>query len=760
MSNKNEKKTDTDIDTLNINEDYAKKFKYNKQRQQIEKAKALGKTYSNKYKNNNENDKSYSESSSDSEEGISEDSEGELDTEIVRDKFIETLAKLHSKEETKKLIENKTPIFTEDDFKEKRKKKNNTSSSTSQNKPYTINDALLMKDKDNDENVDENINPEDDIYSIHYKPKTITVSQEEKKAFINKANEDLLTKGNNNENDGNDDDAFFDDGFLVKKKTQTKNDNTSSNENNANNDNENDDQLSVHNLESMTLDEVLSKSKIKTKNINMQLVRQMWDDSKLSKTDKFLRNYVMSEVWLDNKSNNEMNKHFLRIDKEDEENEDKFDDFENKFNHRFEEEGGANITTYQRNIDSYRHKDDSRIKKRKERELRKVENEEKIKSEIKEAKLAKAEEIKKKLNKLERIAGTEKIAQIANEFENEEDFDMDKFDAKMNEVFNDEYYNKQLNEEEIERFEPKEEENKEENDDDNNNEYNEEPLWFFCDNCKHPLKPGKIKYECKTCDDFTLCKTCYKSQNHVHPMKKTKVSIENAPPLNAVELIQQHISQNELICSKCNKEIITNYYFICNEETCMSLKFCKTCRGIGKSIHEHKLHKYILPVDETQNDDEEEKEIDPKLKLTKLIENNADTAIDMVIDKEIPSKFHYTKVNKDSSELTNEMILLLDDKVLNKYLPIKKIAPYVDYKLPDYKRKAMLKHLEKALDKKKKELREEYEKNEKISKDNEKFTQKKKKRNKSTSNAGNNEGYLNKGDYKYKKRLETYGITE
>ena len=43
-----------------------------------------------------------------------------------------------------------------------------------------------------------------------------------------------------------------------------------------------------------------------------------------------------------------------------------------------------------------------------------------IKSEIKEAKLAKAEEIKKKLNKLERIAGTEKIAQIANEFENEE----------------------------------------------------------------------------------------------------------------------------------------------------------------------------------------------------------------------------------------------------------------------------------------------------------------------------------------------------
>ena len=110
----------------------------------------------------------------------------------------------------------------------------------------------------------------------------------------------------------------------------------------------------------MSLTDVLNKSKINPNNVNMSLLKQIWgDDKKLSKDERFLRNYILSEGWLD-KTTTGLNKNLLLIDKEDEENEDKFDAFENKYNHRFEEEGGANITTYQRNIDSYRHKDDTR----------------------------------------------------------------------------------------------------------------------------------------------------------------------------------------------------------------------------------------------------------------------------------------------------------------------------------------------------------------------------------------------------------------
>ena len=43
-------------------------------------------------------------------------------------------------------------------------------------------------------------------------------------------------------------------------------------------------------------------------------------------------------------------------------------------------------------------------------------------------------------------------------------------------------------------------------------------------------------------------------------------------------------------------------------------------------------------------------------------------------------------------------------KILNKYLPLKKITAYSDYKMPEYKKKEMLNRLEKLVNKKKREL--------------------------------------------------------
>ena len=94
---------------------------------------------------------------------------------------------------------------------------------------------------------------------------------------------------------------------------------------------------------------------------------------------------------------------------------------------------------------------------------------------------------------------------------------MDEFDQKMNEIFDKEYYNEKLNEDELDtlnarqekHLELEENENNEENED-NNEDNNESQLWFYCDECKKALKEGKIKYECKTCEDYTLCKKCFK----------------------------------------------------------------------------------------------------------------------------------------------------------------------------------------------------------------------------------------------------------
>ena len=547
FNNDSNEEDEDSINKLNINEEYAERFKHNEKRKEMEKNRIkYGNNFRNKYDNeDNENDEELSPEES-------EDSEGELDNEIVRDKFINTLLELKDDKETKKLIENKAPIFTDEDFKQKREKIHKKEEN--EKIEYGIKDALLdnneNEESNNNDNKSNNSDSENNIYSVNYKPKKIEEDHTEKNEFISAANKEL-NDSENSDNENNED--FFDNGLLIKKKTNKDNfidideDEKMNNKKEKDNKNETPEEAEEK-IAKMTLSEALKKSKIKTKNVNMDLLEQIWgDDKKLSKNERFLRNYILSEGWLD-KNTTGLNKNLLLIDKEDEENDDKFDEFENKYNHRFEEEGGANITTYQRNIDSYRHKDDTRATKRKEHEKRKEEEKKKFKEEKKKKKLKQAEEIKEKINKLEKIAGTEKIGELLEEFENK-DFNMDEFDQKMNEIFDKEYYNKELDDEEIEKFDAKQErhlklEEKEENENgennneniDNNNDYDnndDNELWFYCDSCKKPLKEGKIKYECKTCEDYTLCKKCYKKMGHEHQMKKGIVPAECAPPENA-----------------------------------------------------------------------------------------------------------------------------------------------------------------------------------------------------------------------------------
>ena len=153
------------------------------------------------------------------------------------------------------------------------------------------------------------------------------------------------------------------------------------------------------------------------------------------------------------------------------------------------------------------------------------------------------------------IAGTEKIGKLLEEIENK----------KMNEIFNKEYYNKELENEEIKKFDSKQErhlniEEKEENNDEKENNYkdknNENELWFYCDSCKKSLKEGKIKYECKTCQDYTLGKKCFKKIVHEHQMKKDIVPNRCAPPENAEELIENVENENNILkCSRFHNTI-------------------------------------------------------------------------------------------------------------------------------------------------------------------------------------------------------------
>jgi len=122
-------------------------------------------------------------------------------------------------------------------------------------------------------------------------------------------------------------------------------------------------------------------------------------------------------------------------------------------------------------------------------------------------------------------------------------------------------------------------------------------------------------------------------------------------------------------CKECRKEIEDEHYFKCNE--CEGFNICKGCRQTIN--HEHKL---IKTKQEYQYEDNNEANKDPKERLRRLMDNFENQKIDKVIAKEIPTRFHYTKVEAEDYGISDEMLLLLDDRKLNQYVPLKKLAPY------------------------------------------------------------------------------------
>ena len=329
-----------DDNVLKINENYAKKFDEQKRREAIEKAKQkYGKDF-------------FFKDSDQESEQESEDSGAELVNYRVLEKFVETIVKLQDDEKVKELVLNDKPIFEEEDFvevnREKKKKE----------KAYTIKDALLNFDADNENNE----NNENDIFSINYKEKKFKKADKEKEEFM-KVSEEA-------EKDMEAADDFLDDGFLKVKKTneieekyfqemearkQNNLNNRNKKEGNSNlnlDDTGNPVQEEITNLQ---LDDILKKRK----NIkNLEVLKKFWGEGQnLDPNEKFLRNYILSEAWQDNNENYINRKQFV-IDKEDEEKDQFFEEFEERYNFRYEEDGGANITTHRRDLETYRIKDD------------------------------------------------------------------------------------------------------------------------------------------------------------------------------------------------------------------------------------------------------------------------------------------------------------------------------------------------------------------------------------------------------------------
>ena len=103
-----------------------------------------------------------------------------------------------------------------------------------------------------------------------------------------------------------------------------------------------------------------------------------------------------------------------------------------------------------------------------------------------------------------------------------------------------------------------------------------------------------------------------------------------------------------------------------------------------------------------------ELETDKKLMILKKLDDKLGTEATDIIGG-LPTKFHYKKVAKQDFELTDDMLLYLDDKTLSKIVPMNSLAPYreEEYKMNKFKITKEMKQIRKEIEKKKQQLLDE-----------------------------------------------------
>lgn len=195
----------------------------------------------------------------------------------------------------------------------------------------------------------------------------------------------------------------------------------------------------------------------------MKYLHDYWNDPKLNENEKYLRDYILNKRYLfkegEDEEESESDEEVVKKPEKKEEGEkpattsgldfvdfseeesiiENQEEFERKYNFRFEEPDPEFIKSFPRTLaDSMRRKSNKRKEKREEYKSRKEAEKQRKKEEIKRLKSLKRKEIEAKLEKIKKITGNEDLKLSVDDLERE--FDPDEYEKKMESVFDDQYY--------------------------------------------------------------------------------------------------------------------------------------------------------------------------------------------------------------------------------------------------------------------------------------------------------------------------------
>eukprot|EP00929_Paragymnodinium_shiwhaense_P027815 TRINITY_DN1623_c0_g1_i1.p1 TRINITY_DN1623_c0_g1~~TRINITY_DN1623_c0_g1_i1.p1 ORF type:complete len:732 (-),score=257.03 TRINITY_DN1623_c0_g1_i1:213-2408(-) len=383
-----------------------------------------------------------------------------------------------------------------------------------------------------------------------------------------------------------------------------------------------------------------------------EIMSRYWKaDEDLDDNEQFLRDFILGKGWLDTGSlqaEGSKSRHggggnaggedvpnFLpeeMASEEEEEQLEKEEDFEREYNFRFEVEEGTKVQGHERFPESsVRDRNDKRKRQRAAKADRKESDKIRRVEELKRLKNLKKQEIMRRLQQIQEVTGNQESALGAIDLDKE--FDPTDHDKEMEGLLGEDYDEQEedLDEETLTKAPEGLEKDLDtssavqalgvhaqgedgEAEDAEDEEEVDNETWWLCDGCGKGIVAGKRRFDCSMCENFTLCVKCFRVRSHPHKFIRRRVP-ENCMPPADLENLGNNDESDPAVSSTADAgaEALDDYFQLDYED---------------------------------------------------------------IIGGDLPTRFKYRSVEKNTYGMSAKDILEKSDRELNQVMPLKKLRPF------------------------------------------------------------------------------------